>query len=91
MRKLTETSREPTKQDAGLIKLLIIMGWSQQEIAIVLTCNIGRVAEVTSGERFADVPMMQLAEGQAHLGRRWAEHTCIMGSLVSRMLIGRAT
>lgn len=44
---------------AGKIKSLRKMGLSQQDIATVCGVNQGRVSEVCTGKKFADVPPKQ--------------------------------
>jgi hypothetical protein len=53
-------SRTLDETDASIIKALIAEGWMQSDIASLFQCNIGRISEIGSGQRFGHVAPAKL-------------------------------
>lgn len=48
-------SRRLTEVDAGIAKALILASWALHDIASLLGCNPGRIAEISTGQAFPEV------------------------------------
>lgn len=48
-------SRSLNRQDVATIKKLLNEGWFQNRIAAVFDVNPGRISEIKTGKKFADV------------------------------------
>lgn len=48
-------SRRLTEEDAAIAKALLREGWLQSDVASLLGCNGGRIAEIKAGTSFPDV------------------------------------
>jgi hypothetical protein len=79
-------SRKLTAIDAAIVKALLAEGWLQSDIASLLGCNSGRVAEIATRQTFPDVepailsdlgPRARIAEIQVawtlRIGRQLSE------------------
>jgi hypothetical protein len=51
-----------TADEAAIAKALLACGWLQHDVASLLSCNAGRVAEVWTGARHASVAPADLAD-----------------------------
>lgn len=54
-------SRTLTETNAAITRALLAAGWLQSDIASLLGCNSGRVAEVATGARHPGVPAADLS------------------------------
>lgn len=48
-------SRRLTDVDASVVKTLLSLGWMQSDIASLMTINLGRVSEISTGQKFRRV------------------------------------
>jgi hypothetical protein len=48
--------RELTPEDIGVIKARLLRGELQHRIAAAYDINAGRISEINTGQRFADIP-----------------------------------
>lgn len=55
MTNVRKASAKLTKQDAAVVKKLLIEGWFQNRIAALFDVNPGRISEIRTGKTFADV------------------------------------
>lgn len=58
-------SRKLTADDAAIIKALIAEGWLQSDIASLMGCNSGRIAEISTRLKFAEIEAADLADARA--------------------------
>ncbi|CUA90841.1 hypothetical protein IMF23_00040 [Chelatococcus daeguensis] len=58
-------SRTLTDGDAALVRALLARNWAQHDIASLLGCNQGRIAEIAAGERHAGVEPADLSTDAA--------------------------
>jgi transcriptional regulator with XRE-family HTH domain len=58
-------SRKLTEDDARIIRALLSEGWLQSDVASLMGVNIGRISEVSSGDKFPDVPAADLKTDSA--------------------------
>lgn len=55
-------SRKLTSLDASIARALKALGWAQHDVASLLGCNPGRIAEISTGARFPGVPAADLTD-----------------------------
>jgi hypothetical protein len=55
-RRATSTSRRLTDQDAAIIKGMLARGDAEHHIAACFGVNGGRIADIATGKKFANVP-----------------------------------
>lgn len=61
-------SRSLTEDDAALVKALLRLNVAQHDVASLMGCNLGRIAEINRRERFERVAPADLAD-PAHRDR----------------------
>ncbi|PZU95487.1 MAG: hypothetical protein DI527_00320 [Chelatococcus sp.] len=81
-------SRRLTDADAAIIKALMREGWLQSDIASLMGCNSGRIAEIASGSKFSDIAAADLhtADGASRLARLQVDWTLRIGRQLSAAL-----
>lgn len=55
---LSQRSDNIDARAAATIKLLLALGHQHKRIAALFDCNQGRISEIATGRRFADVPIL---------------------------------
>lgn len=55
MNKLNKPKTKITSEIAAVIKKLLLQGYDQHDIAALLGVNQGRISEINTGKKFADV------------------------------------
>lgn len=58
-------SRRLTAADAAIVKALLAENWLQSDIASLMGCNGGRIAEVSTGAKFPEVDPADLSTPEA--------------------------
>lgn len=53
---MSQRSDKLTEKDAVVVKMLLRLGFQHKRIAALFDCNQGRISEINSGQKFADVP-----------------------------------
>lgn len=74
-------SRSLTDEDIAIAKALMADGWIQSDVASLLGCNGGRIAEINTGQRGAEVTAADLTapETVAHIARLHIDWTLRIG------------
>lgn len=58
-------SRRLTGADAAIVKALLRENWIQSDIASLLGCNGGRIAEIATGAKFPEIEPADLSGDEA--------------------------
>ena len=53
-------SRTLTETDASVIRMLCELGFQQKRIAALYDVNQGRIAEIATGQKFEDAPVLEV-------------------------------
>ena len=81
-------SRTLTNKDIAIVKALLMAGWIQSDIASLMGCNGGRIAEVNTGKRGPGVKPADLNsyEARGYIARLHVEWTGRIGRQLRKIL-----
>jgi hypothetical protein len=73
-RRAPNSGRRLTRYEAGLVKALLHRNYRQQDIAAIWGVNSGRISDIATAKKFADVAVASDADLDAFLASRRPLH-----------------
>jgi hypothetical protein len=73
-RRAPASGRRLSRADAAIVKTLLDLDYRQQDVAAIWGVNSGRISDIATGNKFADVPPASEAELNEFMSSRRPLH-----------------